>query len=152
MSFEKFKSELEASSESVARVAYSLVRKGYGIRVPPLHVPETQDDGIPDEGDLFVIGKDGKERWIEVRCFVGSTEAMLHGFPCLIVERVERLDKNPPDFYYLMGSEMNMAFVMDVAANRKRFSVQKIRNGTDGRLVDCYMAPHDCFSHVKLRG
>lgn len=96
---EKFKERLINSVSDVFIVGEFLHRKGYTIEIPALKIRKEHEnpDDFVDDGDIFIIHKNGNKSRIEVKG-ISTQFTGVHDFPhkFMIVSAKKRIDTIGP--------------------------------------------------------
>lgn len=152
---EKFKANLRTSLPAVAAVAGWWIKQGeFDVKVPALLVPERFEDGRCDSGDMEVrrFGPIEDHPWkvIEVKGYTIPADR-LFSYPAIIVDRKEGYEKKPKiALYFAVPAELDRALMLDHEKHRNSFSEMKIKDKVTGNLVECLMAPLECWKEIRL--
>lgn len=152
---QKFLKRLSNSTEAVFVVARWFYAKGYGIRIPSLHMAPTADvhKDYLDEGDLFIL-KDGKpERRIEVKTmrfnFAGKDD---WPYAQSLVSNVAAVDRMDPiaEAFFIVSNDLKAAGY--ILGSTKASWVQKtLTPKTTGNPENFYSCPIDLMKFVQLQ-
>ena len=111
--------------------------KGMGFEVE--YDTEPQPGYQADTGDIKVT-QDGVTRIIEVKSHPHYTSLGLSRCPMVIIDKVRIFDEKEtrPDWYAIVGSDMDYALFFDVNKNWRAMFKHKHKDRRTGAMEECY--------------
>ena len=109
---EEFHRDLKGSFDAQFALAKHLCKKGKDLYIPGLQIAPSYKERYKymDDGDLFVVNKDGSRYCIQVKGSPQSFKSVKSWpYPDIIVDesyKIKRQEKNPPRFYATVNGEL----------------------------------------------